>query len=106
MSKLIQTLHAEKQKRLLQESEGEMVKTSISISKENMIFIDALAEYYGTTRTDIVSTEMGFAIDAACIATDRQDLLKILDIAAQKSSQWDVSYQILKDKPESLEGEE
>jgi hypothetical protein len=107
MSKLIETLETQKQKKLIDEHmEGQSVKTSVSISKNNMAFIDALAQYYETTRTAVISAEMGFAIEAALIVTDKKELIQILEIAAKKSSQWEVALREVKDRPEMLKDDE
>jgi hypothetical protein len=107
MSKLIKGLKEEQMRKILNEgAENEYVKTSVTLHKDQIVFLDALAEYFDTSRSEVVKTEMQYAIESALIATEKQELIAILKIAAKKSSQWKVALEQVKKRTDVVEGEE
>jgi hypothetical protein len=89
-SKLISAIQKEYEDRLIDElQESKIVKTSISVDRKDLNFVDSVAEHFDTTRTDIVAHVIHSAIDDFIQNLPQKSIEAVLEIAAKKDADWE-----------------
>jgi hypothetical protein len=89
MKKLVSTVLTEYENRLLDElKESKIVKTSISVDKKDLCFIDSVAEHFDTTRTDIVAHIIHSSITDFIEELPIDSLKGVLALAIKKDPTW------------------
>lgn len=107
MSDLIKNLKAEYLRRQdFENKEREYMKTSVNFHVGQIAFLDAIAEHFETTRSDVVSQQIYHGIQQVINETDRAELCEILKIASKKYSGWDVTLMRVQDELGNSEGAE
>jgi hypothetical protein len=98
-SKLISKIKSEHEQRILDElKEAKVTKTSVAVESRDLSFLDAVSEYYGTSRTDIFTHVLHASIEDFVENLPKDDLNFVLDIAAKKDPSWESFRDLVRSK--------
>ena len=104
MNNLIEGLEKNRMHELAKEhSHEQLFKMSLTVPQDQIDLIDAMAEFYITTRAELMRQHIKYAIDSLFITAKKEDLIEILEMACKKNDSWRVALENVKNRPEEQE---